>query len=65
MEEGAVQVVVAAVGSEKVPPVAVHARLRVSPVLGSRTVAVRERAPPVWTEVEEATRDSMRGASLP
>ena len=34
-EEGAVQEVVAAEGSEKVPPEAVHARLRGSPGLGS------------------------------
>jgi hypothetical protein len=65
VEEGAVQEVVAAVGAEKVPPEAVHARVRESPGLGSCTVAVREREPPVWTEVEEETRESRTGASLP
>jgi hypothetical protein len=64
MEEGAVQVVVAAVVSEKVPPVVLQARVRASPVLGSWTAAVRESEAPAWTEVEEATRESMKGASL-
>jgi hypothetical protein len=35
VEEGAVQEVAVAVGAEKVPLEAVHARVRVSPVLGS------------------------------
>ncbi len=64
VEEGAVQEGVAAEESEKVPLVAVQARVTESPGLGSWTAAVRETDSPVWTVVEEATRESMRGASL-
>ena len=63
--EGAVQDVLVAAGVEKLPAVAVHAEVSVSPVLGSRTVALRETVPPVCTVVMEATTESMRGASLP
>jgi hypothetical protein len=65
VEVGAVHEVVAAAGAEKEPPEAVQARVRVSLALGSWTVAVREREAPVCTEVEEATTESMTGASLP
>ncbi|HYO68947.1 MAG TPA: hypothetical protein VEU33_23000 [Archangium sp.] len=63
-EEGAVQEVVAALGSEKVPLVAVQAQVRVSPALGSCAVALRGRVPPAWTEVGDATTESMRGGLI-